>query len=121
MDRDSNRLIFRKVDGSDSDDVSTSWSPSTEDEECFEHWWVVDAERGLVFHRDWGPASPQANRDEKVSRIVAPKLYPWAEIVQLPYVHYRCHSDGRVWVSTAIPKDARARVFAGAYNDEPWF
>lgn len=103
IERDDQHLIFRRLDGSDSDEV-IGWG-HVEDDEYRDHWWTVDPERGLVFHRTWGPASPQANADERVARIVAPKLYPWAEIVQLPSVRFRAHDDGRVWVNVVEARD----------------
>ncbi|UXN70929.1 hypothetical protein N8A98_07000 [Devosia neptuniae] len=57
-------------------------------------WWVVHPERGLIF---WQPetrrrkgqltgAAPQCNSDETITRRVIAKLYPWAEVKQVPLV-----------------------------------
>jgi hypothetical protein len=46
-------------------------------------WWVTHPDRGIVF---WCPTKrrdytmPQSNRDENVAKMIAMRLYPWAEV-----------------------------------------
>lgn len=43
-------------------------------------WWIVHPTKGLVYHMRYGYAYPQANINEKITRMLGTKLYPWAEI-----------------------------------------
>jgi hypothetical protein len=54
-------------------------------------WWTVHPERGLVFWtqtplRGLRSASPQCNTDKNVSDMVSPRMFPWAEVRQIPLV-----------------------------------
>lgn len=54
-------------------------------------WWVVDPERGLLFYQrnrsgKLRSASPQCNRNESIARSIQRRLYPWAEVRQVPLV-----------------------------------
>jgi hypothetical protein len=54
-------------------------------------WWIVHPEKGLVFHnsafrKGLKEAAPQCNRDKNVAEYLRPKLYPWAEVRQIPLV-----------------------------------
>lgn len=59
-----------------------------------DYWWTVHPERGLiVFHSEpkrngrWRySGTPQANRNEALSHDLSKRLYPWAEVRQLPVV-----------------------------------
>lgn len=46
-------------------------------------WWSVHPERGLVMYRNH---SPQYNHSESISRDFTTRLYPWAEVRQIPLV-----------------------------------
>lgn len=56
-------------------------------------WWSVCPERGLIFYQD-NPrrkgslvgASAQCNQSEGTSRTLSHRLYPWAEVRQIPLV-----------------------------------
>jgi hypothetical protein len=53
-------------------------------------WWATHPERGLVFYaqgrKTLDNASPQCNRDKRITEMLAGKLYPWAEIKFMPVV-----------------------------------
>lgn len=54
-------------------------------------WWVVHPDRGVVFwdqsrRRDLKKATPQANHQEQLSKLLAAKLYPFATVQQIPCV-----------------------------------
>lgn len=56
-------------------------------------WWSVHPEKGLIFWKryvqdDIQRASPQCNSVKEIADQVAGKLYPWAEIRQIPLVIY---------------------------------
>jgi hypothetical protein len=51
-------------------------------------WWSVHPERGLIM---WRPnrrsaGFPQCNQNEIIARKIGDKMYPWAEIRQIPLV-----------------------------------
>lgn len=50
-------------------------------------YWAVHPERGLVFwKRSASDLVPQYNSDKRVSDMVVPSQYPWAEVRQIPIV-----------------------------------
>lgn len=59
-----------------------------------DYWWCVHPEKGLIiFHHQpqrngrWREeGSPQANSNESLSRDLGKRLYPWAEVQQVPFV-----------------------------------
>lgn len=54
-------------------------------------WWVCHPEKGIIFYRPEGThgGSPQCNTREDVTRDMASRLYPWAEVKLLPVVIQR--------------------------------
>jgi hypothetical protein len=52
-------------------------------------WWIVHPKRGFVVYRKY---SPQCNTREEIARLIAARLYPWAEIRYADVVHipHRC-------------------------------
>ncbi len=111
IDQNDPNLIFRRLDETDSDEI-TGWS-GVENEEYRDHWWAVDPERGLIFwRRGYGPASPQVHRFESMSRRLTSVLYPWAEVRQLAYVHVRTHNNGRVRVLVIEADEAEMGCYA---------
>lgn len=52
-----------------------------------DRWWVAHPERGLVTWVSYGRnaiISPQCNAVESITRALAAKLYPWAEVRFVP-------------------------------------
>lgn len=51
-------------------------------------WWTVHPERGAIFFKPRGGrgfVAPQCNSNEKIIRMLAKELYPWADIVQVAH------------------------------------
>ncbi len=48
-----------------------------------DRWWSVHPERGVVIYRRF---SPQCNMNEAISRKLTEKMYPWADVRQIPLV-----------------------------------
>ncbi len=51
-----------------------------------DYHWVVHPERGLVFWVIRKHHSPQCNRDRSITASFCEKMYPWAEVRQIPSV-----------------------------------
>jgi hypothetical protein len=56
-----------------------------------DRWWACHPERGLLLYNNHrrgqlAGASPQCNGDERISRMLNEKQYPWAEIRFVPLV-----------------------------------
>lgn len=51
-------------------------------------YWAVHPERGLVFWKRSTASDliPQYNSDKRVSDMIVPSQYPWAEVRQIPIV-----------------------------------
>lgn len=82
-DADDPRLIYMPLS-----DVDKATGPC---ELVRDAWWLVHPERGLVFwtrtpRKGLRGASPQCNQNKAVVDHVAPSLWPWAEIRQIPLV-----------------------------------
>lgn len=46
-----------------------------------ESYWVCDAERGVLYFRTFGDNySAQCNESEKITKTLAARNYPWAEV-----------------------------------------
>lgn len=57
------------------------------------NWWAVHPTRGLIFWRASRRVllSPQCNANESVARHITAKLWPFAEVRQIPAVHVRAN------------------------------
>lgn len=59
-------------------------------------FWSICPERGLIFWKPKGrkgSGSPQCNSDERMSKHLNEKLYPWAETKFVPvvYIEHNCY------------------------------
>lgn len=65
-------------------------------------WWIVHPERGVVMWRVGNKArnmtAPQFNSSEEIARLVQQKMYPWAEVRQIPSVFKKV--DPKDWRDT---------------------
>lgn len=62
------------------------------------NWWPVDAQGRVAIYNPqrgsrrqyWGDGSPQANSDERVTRMLATKVHKWAvDCIQIPVAYLR--------------------------------
>lgn len=56
-------------------------------------WWSFDPQRGIIFWKRGVRRNvflyPQCNPDERISRMLTEKMYPWAEVLRVPLVLVR--------------------------------
>ena len=64
--------------------VTAATNPANGMYRCIkDSWWIAHPDKGLIFYRKH---SPQCNANEEIARRLKEKLYPWAEVVHMPFV-----------------------------------
>lgn len=57
---------------------------------CYrDHWWVVHPSRGLVLWNFGKHDAPQCNVNKAITERIRDKMYPWAEVQQMPVAFVR--------------------------------
>jgi len=54
-------------------------------------WWSVHPTRGAIFYKADKRSSPapQCNQNEQTAKLLASKLYPFAQVQQVPVAFYK--------------------------------
>lgn len=84
--RDDSRLIFLSLEEATNLPSGSLF--------CYkEYWWIFDPKKGLVFYQGYGKrsiktAAPQCNLNGVIAEQVRSRLYPWAELRQVPIVFH---------------------------------
>lgn len=90
--------IFASVRGTDIEDsrlvflpVETASEPKDGlPQRCLkDYWWIFEPTRGILFYRQTAKSkhlSPQCNSNRVIAEQIRSRLYPWAEIKQVPKV-----------------------------------
>jgi hypothetical protein len=63
-------------------DIETATTPR-DGQVYVDYWWSVHPDRGLIFY----DGTPQANPDRRITDMLQPRYYPWAEVRQVPVVY----------------------------------
>lgn len=87
MNEDDPKLSYVKIE--------TASQPISGLNECIkDSWWMHHPERGLIFYDK--QMSPQCNKNKLISEMVQKRLYPWADIVFVPFVYRRINPNDYV-------------------------
>lgn len=84
MERDDPRLVYVPL--------VEATTPKSGICTCYQdRWWCMDPERGLIFYRasKRDSLSPQCNSNQAVVDHSIKRMYPWAEVVFIPWVFER--------------------------------
>lgn len=67
-----------------------------------DHWWSHHPEKGLIFYQGRPGKfqksrrrnlAPQCNPVESTARYLCKKMYPWAEVIQVPSVFLKYYEE----------------------------